>query len=84
LEKVGCSIGSAWVRAGAAFDERDHGEVWGFQGGVDGHKISFSLGAWFSCVEQKDRQEGLFFNLGCTGQDASCCRGNLSAEWARL
>jgi len=22
--------------------------------GVDGHKISFSLGTWFSCVEQKD------------------------------
>jgi len=38
------------------------------------HKISFSLRAWFSCVEQKDRQEGLFFNLGCTGQEASCCR----------
>jgi len=31
----------------------------------------FSLGAWFSCVEQKDRQEGLFFNLGCTGREAS-------------
>jgi len=28
----------------------------GVQGRVDGHKISFSLGAWFSCVEQKDRQ----------------------------
>jgi len=24
----------------------------GGQGGVDGHKISFSLGAWFSFVEQ--------------------------------
>jgi len=28
---------------------------------VNGHKISFSLGAWFSCVEQKNRQEGLFW-----------------------
>jgi len=28
-EKVGCSIGSTWVGAGAAFDERGHGEVWG-------------------------------------------------------
>jgi len=46
---------------------------------VDGHKISFSLGAWFSCVEQKVRQEGFFFNLGCTGREASCCRGKLSA-----
>jgi len=39
----------------------------GVQGGVDGHKISFSLGSWFSCDEQKDCQESLFFNLGCTG-----------------
>jgi len=49
------------------------------QGGADGHKISFSLGAWFSCDEQKDREEGLFFNLGCTEREASCCRGKLSA-----
>jgi len=28
-EKVGCSIGSAWVGAGAAFDDRGHCEVWG-------------------------------------------------------
>jgi len=28
-EKVGCSIESAWVDAGAAFDERGHVEVWG-------------------------------------------------------
>jgi len=27
-EKVCCSIGSAWVGAGAVFDERGHGEVW--------------------------------------------------------
>jgi len=33
------------------------------QEGADGRKISFSLGAWFSCDEQKDRQEGIFFNL---------------------
>jgi len=39
----------------------------GVQGRVDGHKISFSLGAWFPCVEQKDRQEGIFFNLVYTG-----------------
>jgi len=26
----------------------------GVQGGVDGHKISFFLWAWFSCDEQKD------------------------------
>jgi len=51
----------------------------GSKGGVDGHKISFSMGAWFSCVEQKDRQEGLFFNLGFTGREASYCRGKLSA-----
>jgi len=28
LEKVDCSIGSARVGAGAAFDEHSHGEVW--------------------------------------------------------
>jgi len=39
----------------------------------------FFSGAWFSCVEQKDRQKGLFFNLGCTGREASFCRGKLSA-----
>jgi len=47
--------------------------------GVDGHKINFSLGAWFSCDEQKDRQEGLFFNLSCTRRETSCFRGKLSA-----
>jgi len=41
---------------------------------MDGHKISFSLGAWFFCAEQKDLQEGLFFNLGCTRREASSCR----------
>jgi len=52
----------------------------GIQRGVKGQKISFSLGAWFSCVEQKDRQEGLFFNLGFTGREASCCRGIVESE----
>jgi len=46
----------------------------GVQGGADGHKISFSLGVWFSC----DEQEGLF-NLGCTEREVSCCRKKLSA-----
>jgi len=40
---------------------------------------SSSLEARPSCVEQKDRQEVLFFNLGCTGREANCCRGKLSA-----
>jgi len=47
----------------------------GVQGGVDGHKISFSLGTWFSCDEQKVRQEDLFFNLGCIGQEAIAAVG---------
>jgi len=34
----------------------------GSKGRVDGHKIRFTLGAWFSCDKQKDRQEGLFFS----------------------
>jgi len=79
-EKVGCSIGSAWV---GPFDERGHGEVWEVQGGVDGHKISFSLGGWFSCDEQKDRQEDIFFNLGYTGREASCCRGDVVCRKAK-
>jgi len=43
-------------------------------------QYQFSLGAWFSDVEQKDCQEGLFFNLDCTGQEASCCRENSLQE----
>jgi len=30
---------------------------------VGGPKIRFSLGAWFSCDEHKNRQEDLFFKL---------------------
>jgi len=52
--------------------------------GTDGHKISFFLEVWFSCDEQKDRQEGVFFNLGCNGQEASCCRGKLFAGRQRF
>jgi len=48
--KVDCSIRSAWVRAGAAFNEIGHSEVWEAQGGTDGHKISFSLGVWVSVI----------------------------------
>jgi len=76
-EKVGCSIRSAWVGAGAAFDEHGHGEVWGSKGEWKGTRSVF-LWPWFSCVEQKDHQEGFFFNLGCTGREARCCRGKLS------
>jgi len=85
-EKVGCSIRSVWVGAGVALDERGYGEVWGIQGGVDGHKISIFLKAWFSCDEQKDRQEGLFFNLGCTGREATCffCKHMKLRNQARL
>jgi len=48
----------------------------GFKGEWMGTKSVFSLGAWFSCVEQKDHH---FFNLGCIGREASCCREKLSA-----
>jgi len=54
--KIGSSIGSTWVGAGAAFDESDHSEVRGGPRGADGHKISLFLGAWFSCDKQKDRR----------------------------
>jgi len=50
---------------------------------VDGHKIRFSLGAWFSYDEQKDFQESLFFSLGRTGRKAILCRGKLSARRRR-
>jgi len=36
--------------------------------GVQGGSDHFSLGAWFSCDEQK----GFFFNLGCTEREATC------------
>jgi len=48
-----------------------------------GTRSVFLLGAWFSCVEQKDRQTGLFFNVGCTGREAGCCRRKLSARRRR-
>jgi len=40
-KNVGCSIRSAWVGVGAAFDKSGHDEVWEVQEGTDGHKISF-------------------------------------------
>jgi len=40
-EKVGYSIGSAWVKAGAAFDERGHGKVWGSKGAWMGTRSVF-------------------------------------------
>jgi len=40
----------------------------GIQGGVDGHKIIFSLGAWFSCVEQKDRVDLSVIESAATAQ----------------
>jgi len=76
-------VGAVSDRPGSEREQPSMNEVTvkfgGSKGGVDGHKISFSLGAWFSCVEQRDRQEGLFFNLGCTGREASCCWRKLSA-----
>jgi len=50
----------------------------GFQGGVDGHIIIFSLEAWFSCDEQNDCRVGLFFSLGCIRLDAKRCKERLS------
>jgi len=35
-EKVGCSIWSAWVELGFAFDESGHSEVWEIKRGVSG------------------------------------------------
>jgi len=45
LEKVDCSIASAWVGAGAALGTWSWVKFGGVQVGVDRHKISFSLGA---------------------------------------
>jgi len=69
LKKVSCSIGSAWVGAGAAFDESGHSKVWegwskGERMGIRG-KINFLWGLGFLWWEE-DREEGLFFNLGST------------------
>jgi len=54
-EKVGCNIGSVRKQPSMNVVTVKCGV---FQGGVDGHKISFSLGAWLFC----DEQESLFFN----------------------
>jgi len=53
LKKVDCSIGLALVGAGAAFNKSGHSEVWGVQGGVDGHKIRFSLGTCFLVMSRR-------------------------------
>jgi len=79
-EKVVCSIEWVWVGAGAVFDVRSHGEVWESKGEWIGTRSVFS---WFSCNKQKDHQDGFFFNMGCTGREASCYRGKLSAERLR-
>jgi len=58
-----------WIglgRVGATFDESGHSEVCEVREVADWHEISFSLVVWFSCDEQKDRLEGLFFSLDCT------------------
>jgi len=55
-------------RAGAAFDERGHGEVWGVQGGVDGHK-SFLWGPGFPILSKRITRRF----------EASWCRRKLSA-----
>jgi len=55
----------------------------GSKGGVDGHKNRLSLEAWLYCDEQKDRQEGLFFNLGRTGREANRCRGKIVCREAK-
>jgi len=43
-EKVDCSIGSAWVGAGAAFDKRGYSEVWGGPRGSRWAQDQFFLG----------------------------------------
>jgi len=45
---------------------------------------SIFLEVWLFCDKQKDRQEGLFFNLSGTGREASCCRGKLCAREAKV
>jgi len=52
----------------------------GSKGEWVGTRSVFLLGTWFSCVEQKDRQEGFFFNLGLLGERPTVAVGNCLQE----
>jgi len=52
-EKVGCSIGLAWVGAEAAFDESGHGEVWGVQGEWMGIRSVLLWGLGFPVMSRR-------------------------------
>jgi len=52
-EKVGCNIGSISVGAGAAFDERGHGEVWGSKGEWMGTRSVFLWGPGFLVLSRR-------------------------------
>jgi len=51
-----------------------------FQGGSGWAQDQFFSGGWFSCDEQKDRQEGFFFNLDCTRREATVLGENCLQE----
>jgi len=52
-EKVSCSIGSAWVGARAAFDERGYGEVRVSKGEWMGTSSVFPWGAGFPVISRR-------------------------------
>jgi len=80
-EKVGCSIGSDWVGTGTAFDERGHGEIWGVQGKVDGHNISFLWGPGFPVLIRRiARRVSSLIWVALGGERLAVVRGNCLQE----
>jgi len=51
----------------------------GVQGERMGIKSVFLLVGWFFCDEQKNHQEGIFFNLGCSLLDERLAVVDVSA-----
>jgi len=83
-EKVGCSIGSAWVGAVAGFDERGHGEVWErSKGEWLGTRSVFLWGPGFPVLNRRTARRVSSLIWVVLGKETSCCRGKLSSAEKR-
>jgi len=78
-EKAGCSIGPVRAGAGAALEERDYGQAWGGPRRSRRAQDQFLSGGPAPPCRAEGSPGGTLLNLGCTGREASCRRGKLSA-----